>query len=100
MNPKQVSERCDMRKSHRNGMDVCFLLSTVCACAGLAAEPLPKIWMSTHWREPFDETVRMCAAQGVDVVEVPTWTTNHCAYSLSLLRKYTVKEFQWGQTLG
>jgi len=72
---------------------MCFVLSAVCICVGLAAEPLPKIWMSTHWREPFDETVRMCAAQGVDVVEVPTWTTNHCAVALNALRKYNVKGF-------
>ncbi len=67
------------------------ILAAACACAASAAEPLPKVWMSTQWRDPFEDTIRACAEQGVDVVEVPTWTTNHCAYSLSLLRKYKVK---------
>ena len=55
--------------------------------------PLPKVWMSAHWRDPFAETIRLCAEQGVDVVEVPSWTTNHCAYALAALRKYKVKGF-------
>ena len=58
-----------------------------------AAEPLPKVWMSAQWRDPFSETIRLCAEQGVDVVWVPSWTTNHCAYALAALRKYKVKGF-------
>ena len=49
--------------------------------------------MSAQWRDPFSETIRLCAEQGVDVVEVPSWTTNHCAYALAALRKYKVKGF-------
>ena len=60
------------------------------------AEPLPKVWMSAQWRDPFAETIRVCAEQGVDVVEVPSWTTNHCAYVLAALRKYKVKGFTSG----
>ena len=30
--------------------------------------PLPKVWMSAQWRDPFAETVRVCAEQGVDMV--------------------------------
>ena len=63
------------------------------AIAVCAQESLPKVWMSTRWRDPFEETVRACAEQGVDVVEVPTWSTNHCAYALAALRKYNVKGF-------
>ena len=55
--------------------------------------PLPKVWMSAQWRDPFAETIRVCAEQGVDVVEVPSWTTNHCAYALAMLRKYKIKGF-------
>ena len=29
----------------------------------------------------------------MDVVWVPSWTTNHCAYALAALRKYKVKGF-------
>ena len=54
---------------------------------------LPKVWMSAQWRDPYEETVRACAEQGVDVVEVPSWTTNHCAYALAMLRKYKIKGF-------
>ena len=54
---------------------------------------LPKVWMSAQWRDPFAETIRACAEQGVDVVEVPSWATNHCAYVLAALRKYKVKGF-------
>ena len=75
------------------GVRVLPILPAACACVASAAEPLPKVWMSTQWRDPFEDTIRACAEQGVDVVEVPTWTTNHCAYSLSLLRKYKVKGF-------
>ncbi len=39
------------------------------------------------------ETIRMCAEQGVDCVEVPTWRTNDCRRSLEALRKYGVKGF-------
>ena len=56
-------------------------------------ETFPKVWMSAQWRDPFAETIRACAEQGVDVVEVPSWTTNHCAYALAALRKYKVKGF-------
>lgn len=57
------------------------------------AGAFPRVWMSMRWRDPFEDTVKQCAAQGVDVVEVPTWQTNHCAHVLSLLRKYRVKGF-------
>ena len=63
------------------------------AVVAVAAEQLPKVWMSAQWRDPFSETIRLCAEQGVDVVEVPSWTTNHCAYVLAALRKYKVKGF-------
>ena len=26
--------------------------------------PLPKVWMSAQWRDPFAETVRVCAEIG------------------------------------
>lgn len=52
----------------------------------------PKVWMSVQWREPFEDSVRQCAEQGVDVVEVPTWATQ-CTNILPLLRKYGVKGF-------
>lgn len=57
------------------------------------AGAFPKVWMSTRWRDPFEDTVKQCATQGVDVVEVPTWQTNHCADVLGLLRKHHVKGF-------
>ena len=64
------------------------------AVLGATAETaLPKVWMSTRWRDPFEDTVRACAEQGVEVVEVPTWSTNHCAYALAALRKHNVKGF-------
>ena len=59
----------------------------------VCAAELPKVWMSTLWREPFEETVRMCAEQGVDAVEVPTWHKDLCARILSILRMYNMKGF-------
>ena len=53
----------------------------------------PKVWMSTIWREPAEETIRLCAEQGVDVVEVPTWGREMCGRLLPLLRKYKVRGF-------
>ena len=58
-----------------------------------AAEPLPKVWMSTTWREPAEDTIRLCAEQGVDAVEVPTYNKELCGRQLPLLRKYKVKGF-------
>ena len=73
------------------------LLIIGAALAGsVHAAELPKVWMSMIWRsphEPFEEGVRMCAEQGVDVVEVPTWSKDLCARILPLLRKYNVKGF-------
>ena len=69
------------------GMTVALLFA-----AAFSAD-LPKVWMSAVWREPFEETVRLCAAQGVDVVEVQTRGTNVCARELAALRKYNVKGF-------
>ena len=68
-------------------MKMKILALAVFAVVAAAAEPLPKVWMSAQWRDPFAETIRLCAEQGVDVVEVPSWTTNHCAYVLAALRK-------------
>lgn len=53
----------------------------------------PRVWMCAVWRTPFENTVRMCAEQGVDVVEVRQWTDRHCIESLAALRKYKVKGF-------
>ena len=53
----------------------------------------PKVWMCVTWREPFEDSVRLCAEQGVDVVEVPTWSVGQCENILALLRKYGVKGF-------
>ncbi len=49
--------------------------------------------MSAQGRNDMTETIRMCAEQGVDCVEVPTWRTNDCRRSLEALRKYGVKGF-------
>ena len=57
------------------------------------ASSFPKVWMSVQWREPFEDSVRQCAEQGVDVVEVPTWSLDTCTNVLALLRKYGVKGF-------
>ena len=54
---------------------------------------LPKVWMSTTPRNDMEETIRMCAEQGVDCVEVPTWQVEDCRRSLAALRKYGVKGF-------
>lgn len=70
-----------------------FVLAVSLAALASCAEPLPKVWMSARWREPFEETVRACAEQGVDAIEVPSWSTNHCAQALAALRKYNVKGF-------
>ncbi len=51
------------------------------------------VWMSTQGRGDMEETIRLCAEQGVDCVEVPTWGTNECRRSLEALRKYGVKGF-------
>ena len=53
----------------------------------------PKVWMCVTWREPFEDSVRLCAEQGVDCVEVPTWSVGQCENILALLRKYGVKGF-------
>ena len=93
MNGKR--EETIMVKSIHNGKRIAVKAAALVAVAvvAVAAEPLPKVWMSTQWRDPFAETIRACAEQGVDVVEVPSWTTNHCAYALAALRKYKVKGF-------
>ena len=87
-----------MAKSTHKGKRIAVKAAAFAAFAvvAVAAEPLPKVWMSAQWRDPFAETIRMCAEQGVDVVEVPSWTTNHCAYALAALRKYKVKGFTSG----
>ena len=54
---------------------------------------LPKVWMSVTWREPAEETIRMCAEQGVDAILVPTGSQELCANVLQLLRKHHVKGF-------
>ena len=76
------------------GLEMKILLAACAAFAGSAsAAELPKVWMSTQWRDPFEKTVRMCAEQGVDAIEVPLWSTNHCAQVLAALRRYKVKGF-------
>ena len=73
---------------------VAFSAAMLClASLGGVESSLPKVWMSTQWREPFEETVRLCAEQGVDAVEVPTWSKELCERLLPLLRKYNVKGF-------
>ena len=96
MNGKR--EETIMVKSIHNGKRITVKATAFAAFAAVAvaAEPLPKVWMSAQWRDPFAETIRACAEQGVDVVEVPSWTTNHCAYALAALRKYKVKGFTSG----
>ena len=54
---------------------------------------LPRVWMSTIGQSDMTETIRMCAEQGVDCVEVPTWQVDDCRRSLAALRKYGVKGF-------
>ena len=54
---------------------------------------LPKVWMSAQGRNDMTETIRLCAEQGVDCVDVPTWRTNDCRRSLEALRKYGIKGF-------
>ena len=53
----------------------------------------PAVWMSAVGRNDMTETIRLCAEQGVDCVEVPTWGTNECRRSLEALRQYGVKGF-------
>ena len=62
--------------------------TAVCADA-----TLPSVWMSATFRNDMEETIRMCAEQGVDCVEVPTWQVEDCRRSLAALRKYGVKGF-------
>ncbi|MBQ6247132.1 MAG: hypothetical protein IJK04_09725 [Kiritimatiellae bacterium] len=54
---------------------------------------LPRVWMSATLRNDMEETIRMCAEQGVDCVEVPTWQVEDCRRNLAALRKYGVKGF-------
>ena len=54
---------------------------------------LPFVWMSATVLKDMEETIRMCAEQGVDCVEVPTWQVDDCRRSLAALRKYGVKGF-------
>ena len=79
---------------------VCGMACAFGAVAAFAGTPqsdsLPKVWMSTTWRGQAEDTIRMCAEQGVDVVEVPTWNKDLCARILPLLRKYKVKGFTHG----
>ena len=49
--------------------------------------------MSAQGRNDMTETIRLCAEQGVDCVDVPTWRTNDCRRSLEALRKYGIKGF-------
>ena len=49
--------------------------------------------MSATLRNDMEETIRMCAEQGVDCVEVPTWQVEDCRRNLVALRKYGVKGF-------
>lgn len=72
----------------------CALLSCgFAAPADTTAKAFPRVWMSTTWREPTDQMVRMCAEQGVDAVALPTWTVERCRESLHALRKYGVKGY-------
>ncbi len=43
-----------------------------------------------------EETIRMCAEQGVDCVFVPTWGVDDCRRCLELLRRHRVKGFTSG----
>ena len=73
-----------------------LLIIVVALSGSVYATRLPKVWMSTmchNPRESYEETVRMCAEQGVDVVRVPTWGKDFCARILPLLRKYNMKGF-------
>ena len=73
---------------------VAFSAAMLClASVGGVEPPLPRVWMSTVWREPAEEAIRLCAEQGVDAVEVPTWSKELCERLLPLLRKYNVKGF-------
>ncbi len=54
---------------------------------------LPKVWMSAKGLPDMEETIRMCAEQGVDCVEVPTRQEEDCARSLAALRKYGIRGF-------
>lgn len=53
----------------------------------------PRVWMQTVLGRDMEETVRECAAQGVDCVEVPTWGADVCAKSLAALRKYGIRGY-------
>ena len=97
---------------------LCVSLCALCVCRGANGSPaipqqaydskvaaptnsslfpvpssLPKVWMSVTWREPAEETIRMCAEQGVDAILVPTGSQELCARVLQLLRKHHVKGF-------
>ncbi len=85
---------------------LCVSLCALCVCRGEGGAaptnhlplttnhlPLPKVWMSATLRGDMEETIRLCAEQGVDCVEVPTWQVDDCRRSLAALRKYGVKGF-------
>ena len=54
---------------------------------------LPRVWMSTTPRRPFESTIKLCAEQGVDAVELHARDDRRCAEELFLIRKYGVKGF-------
>ena len=54
---------------------------------------LPFVWMSADLMDDMEKTIRMCASQGVDCVEVPSWSVTGCARHLAVLRKHGVKGF-------
>ncbi len=77
-----------------SAIGVAVALGAIAAFAeGPLTNDLPKVWMSVTWREPAEETIRMCAEQGVDVVLVPTGSQELCAQVLQLLRMHHVKGF-------
>ena len=49
--------------------------------------------MSTASSGDMEEAIRLCAEQGVDCIDVPTWQVDDCRRSLAALRKYGVRGF-------
>ena len=71
-----------------------FSIAAIALALGAEASvSIPRVWMSATLRNDMEETIRMCAEQGVDCVEVPTWQVEDCRRSLAALRKFGVKGF-------
>lgn len=63
----------------------------LCLAGGVFADALPRVWMSTQWGGDMEARAADMAAHGVDVIEIPLWTSNLCAQALSLCRRHGLK---------